>query len=102
MCDILGEDAKFCFDVKQAIRSGYNPLDLAEEFASHIMHCHISDHSIASDCLLPFNGGFDFKAFFNLMSSKGYNGAYIIEVYKNAYSRYDEIFASHNKLVLKG
>ena len=102
MCDILGEDAKFCFDVKQAIRSGYNPLDLAEEFASHIMHCHISDHSIASDCLLPFNGGFDFKAFFNLMSSKGYNGAYIIEVYKNAYSRYDEIFASHNKLVSKG
>ena len=98
MCEILGDDAKFCFDVKQAVRSGYNPLDLAEEFASHIKHCHISDHSIGSDCLLPLKGGFDFKTFFNLMASKGYNGAYIIEVYKNAYKNYDEIFNSYKKI----
>ena len=98
MCNILGDDAKFCFDVKQAIRSGYNPFELAEEFASHIKHCHISDHTVSSDCLLPLNGGFDFKAFFDLMASKGYNGAYIIEVYKDAYKSYDEIFNSYKKL----
>lgn len=98
MCDILGDDAKFCFDIKQAIRSGYNPFELAEEFASHIMHCHISDHTVSSDCLLPFNGGFDFKTFFNLMEYRGYNGAYIIEVYKNAYKKYDEIFHSFKKI----
>lgn len=97
MCDILGNDAKFCFDIKQAIRSGYNPFELVDEFASHIKHCHISDHSLAGDCLLPLNGGFDFNAFFNLMAQKGYNGAYIIEVYKNAYKKYDEIFNSYNK-----
>ena len=99
MCDILGDDAKFCFDVKQAIRSGYNPFELAEEFASHIMHCHISDHTVASDCLLPLNGGFNFDEFFKLMSSKGYDGAYIIEVYKNAYKNYSEIFDSFKKLL---
>ncbi len=97
MCDILGDNAKFCFDVKQAVRSGYDPLDLAEEFAPHIMHCHISDHSVSSDCLLPFNGGFNFNGFFDLMSKSGYNGAYIIEVYKNAYRSYNEIYASYNK-----
>ncbi|MBO5211742.1 MAG: sugar phosphate isomerase/epimerase [Clostridia bacterium] len=97
MCDILGDNAKFCFDVKQAVRSGYDPLDLAEEFAPHIMHCHISDHSVSSDCLLPFNGGFDFNSFFDLMSKSNYNGAFIIEVYKNAYRSYNEIYASYNK-----
>lgn len=100
MCDILGSDAKFCFDVKQAVRSGYNPFELADEFASHIMHCHISDHSLAGDCLLPLNGGFDFNAFFKLMAQKGYNGAYIIEVYKNAYKNYGEIFNSYNKIAV--
>ncbi len=99
MCNILGDDARFCFDIKQAVRSGYNPFEIAEEFASHIKHCHISDHSVSSDCLLPFNGGFDFNAFFDFMSSKGYNGAYIIEVYKNAYKSYDEIFTSFEKIL---
>ncbi len=98
MCNILGDDAKFCFDIKQAVRSGYDPFEMAEEFASHIMHCHISDHNIGSDCLLPLNGGFNFNAFFNLMAQKGYDGAYVIEVYKNAYKNYDEIFQSFKKI----
>lgn len=98
MCDILGDDAKFCFDVKQAIRSGYDPIELAKEFAPHIKHCHISDHSIESDCLLPLKGGFEFNIFFELMSSAGYKGSYIIEVYKNAYKTYDEIFDSYKKI----
>ncbi len=95
MCDILGDDAQLCFDIKQAVRSGYDPIELAKEFYPHIKHCHISDHSVSSDCLLPLNGGFNFKAFFNLMSNLGYNGAYMIEVYKNAYKNYDEIFNSY-------
>ena len=99
MCNILGEDAQFCFDIKQSIRSGYNPFELIEEFYPHIKHCHISDHSLSSDCLLPFNGGFNFKDFFSVLSGKGYNGAYVIEVYKNAYKTYDEIFNSHKQLL---
>lgn len=100
MCNILGDDAQFCLDIKQSIRSGYDPLEMAAEFASHIKHCHISDHTISSDCLLPGNGGFDFDLFFNLMSSKGYNGAFIIEIYKNAYQNYEEIFNSFKKVTL--
>ena len=91
MRDILGADAEFCFDIKQAVRSGYSPYLLAEEFINSIRHLHISDHSIASDCMLPGNGGFDFSAFFELFKKNGYKGDAVIEVYNNAYKKYDEI-----------
>ncbi len=99
MCNILSDDAQFCFDIKQAIRSGYDPMDLATEFLPHIKHCHISDHSLGSDCLLPLNGGFEFDKFFKFMNTNNYNGSYIIEVYKSAYKNYGEIFNSYNKLL---
>lgn len=99
MCNILGDDARFCFDIKQAVRAGYNPFEIADKFASHIKHCHISDHTVSSDCMLPLTGGFSFNSFFNFMSDKGYNGSYIIEVYKNAYKNYSEIFDSYNKIL---
>ena len=99
MKDILGDDAQFCFDIKQAIRCGYNPIDLVNEFIENIKHFHISDHSLASDCLLPLNGNFDFKAFFENLRRNNFDGSCNIEVYKNAYKNPDEIFVSHKKLL---
>lgn len=98
MRDILGDDAQFCLDIKQSIRSGYDPFDLLNEFYDNIKHFHISDHSLASDCLLPLNGKFNFPLFFETLKQKGYNGAFIIEVYQNAYHDYNEIFDSYKKL----
>lgn len=98
MCEILGDDAEFCFDIKQSVRSGLCPTEAVEEFMPHIKHFHISDHSVASDCLLPTNGGFDFKNFFKYLKSKSFNGALNIEVYKNAYTDYSEIIDSYNKI----
>ncbi len=96
--DILGADAQFCFDIKQSIRCGYNPIDLINEFYKNIRHFHISDHTINSDCLLPFNGNFDFKSFFEKLKIKNFTGACVIEVYKNAYKNPSEIFDSYKKL----
>ncbi len=98
MVDILGNDAHFCLDIKQSIRCGYSPLELIEEFSDNIRHYHISDHTVASDCMLPGNGGFDFKNFFDYTKSKGYKGSYITEVYKYAYKEYEEIAKSYNFL----
>ena len=98
MRDILGANAQFCLDIKQTVRSGYNPLDVIEEFIDNIKHYHISDHSLAGDCLLPLNGKFNFKSFFDILNQKNYAGACIIEVYKNAYHDFIEIFNSHKKL----
>lgn len=96
MVDILGKDAEFCLDIKQAIRCGYNPIDLMERFKDNIKHFHISDHSLAGDCLLPGTGGFNFKNFFELCNKNGYKGAFITEVYSNCYKSYDEIYKAYN------
>ena len=98
MREILGKDAEFCFDIKQAIRCGYEPFSIIEEFYQNIHHYHISDHSISSDCQLPFKGGFNFKKLFSFLYSTGYEGASIIEVYNNAYKDYSEITDSFEEL----
>ena len=98
MRDILGDDAEFCIDIKQAIRCGYDPMELVREFRNNTRHYHISDHSTASDCLLPGNGSFDFSSFFDFLKKTDYNGACIIEVYNNAYKDYSDIKNSYKKL----
>lgn len=98
MTDILGDDAEFCIDIKQAIRSGHEPIEFTREFLNNTRHLHISDHSLASDCQLPTNGNFNFKAFFELLKQNNYNGSMVIEVYRNAYKDYSEITESYNKL----
>lgn len=98
MQNILGDDAQFCFDIKQAVRCGYNPIDLINEFYDNIRHFHISDHTEFQDCLLPLKGNFDFKNFFKFLNNKGFSGACVIEVYKNAYQNPNEIFDSYEKI----
>ena len=98
MKNILGDDAKFCLDIKQCIRCGYVPMDLVEEFYDNIKHFHISDHSVAGDCLLPVRGKFDFKDLFDFLKQKGYDGALMTEVYRYAYKEYDEMFDAFKKL----
>ena len=99
MKEILGDDAEFCFDIKQCVRSGYSPIEIIDEFSDNIRHYHISDHSVSSDCLLPLNGGFDFENFFKILKAKGYNGSLIIEVYNNAYKNYSQIADSYRNLL---
>ncbi len=98
MKKILGDDAAFCLDIKQSLRCGYDPFDLIREFSDNIKHFHISDHSTASDCLLPLDGGFEFGKFFDILRNNSYDGSCIIEVYRNSYKEYDEIFNSYNRL----
>lgn len=98
MKDILGDDAEFCLDIKQSVRCGLDPLQLLTEFHSNIKHLHISDHTIASDCMLPLNGGFDFRNLFKMLDDFDYSGSCIIEVYKDAYKSYDEITKSYCEL----
>lgn len=94
MRNILGEEAEFCIDLKQALRCGYDPYDLIEEFSDNIKHYHISDHSISSDCLLPGNGGFDFSRLFTVLKEKSFDGSLMVEVYKDCYNSYNDIYNS--------
>lgn len=98
MREILGNEAEFCFDIKQSVRCGYAPFLLLDEFYDNIKHLHISDHSVAGDCLLPGHGGFDFAALFKFLENKGYDGSLVTEVYHFSYRNYEEIFGSHKKI----
>jgi len=99
MKEILGSDAEFCFDIKQAVRCGLEPFSVLDEFLPNIKHLHISDHSIASDCQLPLRGGFDFKKLFSKLEKGGYNGDCVIEVYNNAYKSFYELTFSYKNLI---
>ncbi len=92
MKEILGDEAEFCFDIKQSIRSGYLPMDLIEEFYPNIKHFHISDHSVAGDCLIPGQGKFNFNEFFKFLQKTEYKGACITEVYSFCYKSSEELF----------
>ena len=98
MRDILGDDARFCLDIKQSVRSGFDPMELVKEFSANAYHYHLSDHSLAGDCLLPLNGNFDFKGFFDFLKSINYGGSAIVEVYSSIYKDYTEITDSYKKL----
>lgn len=81
MRNYLGDDFNMVFDVKQSIRSGYNPFDVVEQMKDSIVHIHLSDNSAEGDCLPPGKGTFDIKRLFDTMSANGYNGSYICELY---------------------
>lgn len=99
MSDILGDNVTFTLDIKQCIRSGVNPLDMAKIMGKKITHIHISDHSYSSDCLLPFKGGFNFQGFFDYMKTLEFKGNYMVEVYNNSYKDPKEIIESYKALL---
>ena len=99
MVSILGDKTNFTLDIKQSIRAGYRVEQIIKAMDNRIRHIHISDHSVAGDCLLPLNGGYDFKNLFKFFDNIGYKGDYIIEVYQNAYKKYSEIFESYKKII---
>ena len=92
--------ALFCFDVKQAVRSGHMPYEVLDAMGENVRHVHLSDHSAAGDCLLPGKGGFDFNSLFQYLNSIGYRGDYVVEIYNHCYKNTDEIANSLNFLHL--
>ncbi len=87
----MPRDAGFVLDVKQALRGGMDPCELAALMGSRLRHVHISDSNNGMDCVLPGKGIFDFERFFGVLKQIGYNGDIIIEVYGNSYKKICEL-----------
>lgn len=96
--DTLKDEADICFDIKQAVRGGYDPIDTVKQFGKYIRHYHLSDNSPESDCMLPLKGNFDFKGFYKAVKELGFKGDFMIEVYRDAYKEYGELFGSYFEL----
>lgn len=96
MRNALGDEFRLVFDVKQAVRAGFSPLDFAEEFKKNIVHVHVSDHNAQADCIPLGKGDFDFKKLLEVMNSAGYSGDYIIELYRAGFEKSEDLIMALN------
>lgn len=95
----LGEYAAFVLDIKQVRRSKENILDYVDTLSDKIVHCHVSDADGDLDCLPIGKGCFDFKMLFEKMAANGYNGSYIVELYRSNYDNFSELKDSADRLL---
>lgn len=101
MKSTLKDKANFCLDIKQCIRGNYSPFDALEVLRESVKHIHISDSTPDNDCLVPSCGNFDFESFFLLAKEVGFKGDAMVEVYRDAYGDYAELFDTYKKFMGK-
>lgn len=101
LCDIkneLEENAAFVIDLKQATRSHLSPFEIIDRLGGAVKHIHISDSSSEKDCLPVGEGSFDFGRLVRALGEVGYNGALMLELYRDNYNEYSELYKSMKKL----
>lgn len=49
--------ARFVLDIKQCVRAGYSPAEMADAMGEGLVHLHVSDHGARGDCLAARGGG---------------------------------------------
>ncbi len=92
---LTGDRLKFTFDVKQAVRDGCGVEKMYDAMRGNIINVHISDHAVGTDCMLPGKGDFDFGRLFSKLTTDGYDGACLVEVYRYAYSEPSELIDTY-------
>ncbi len=96
---------KSCLDIKQARLSGYDYTEYLNEMSDRLRTVHISDYDCDGKVLLPGKGLFNFEKFIGELNAANFDGALIIEVYKDSYKSFDELGESLNyikKLLKRG
>ncbi len=92
---------KGTLDIKQARQSGIDYKEFLEEMGRDIVTVHLSDIDESGKMCLPGCGTFDFDELFTLLSSVGFNGALILEVYKNDFEHISDLVESYNFIKYK-
>lgn len=89
---------RFTLDIKQAIRSGQEPLEFVETLGDRIEVVHICDCDRNGErpfyCLPP-KGGYDFAGLFGALRRKGFDGTVMFEVYSDLYQNWEELRDSY-------
>ncbi len=94
----LGEYASFVLDLKQARRSKGDIFEYVDALGDRLIHCHVSDADADNDCLPVGKGCFDFTELYKRMSAYGFDGSYIVELYRQNYDSFDELKQSADRL----
>lgn len=79
-------DLKGVLDVKQARISGYDYREYLTEMGNSIALVHISDVDERGKIVLPSQGIFDFNELVLRLKDVGFDGALLVEVYKESYT----------------
>lgn len=87
----LGNDFKMTLDIKQAKRANQDPFEFIRLLGNSIVHVHVSDNTRNHDCLPPGKGHVNFEHLFSSLNKTGYNGKYIIELYKHNFNGSEEL-----------
>ena len=98
MRDALGKQARFVLDIKQAVRSGEDPLAMLRGLGSHVVHVHMSDHGEYGDCLLLGKGRFRISAFLEMLAQVSPDCSVILELYRSGFSDVAELAANYTLL----
>jgi len=98
MAELMGDDAKFVLDTKQAVRSGENNFDVVRKLKEHIIHIHLSDHGEQGDCLQIGKGSFNIKQLLNLVSEHSPDASVMLELYRNNFDGISDIVENYNHI----
>lgn len=82
----LGNDFHMVLDLKQARRAGEDPFEFLRRVGEHVVHLHLSDGDDLHDCLPPGTGAFDFPRLFAELHRLNFDGACLIELYRNNFA----------------
>jgi sugar phosphate isomerase/epimerase len=95
---MLKEECKspvyFTVDIKQAYKAGISPLKYINVMGDRLKNLHLNDRDDKHVCLLPGQGNVDFSSIKQGLNAINYSGSGIIEVYRENYSTYEDIFAA--------
>lgn len=89
-------------DLKQANRSQIPVERYLEVMGQRLVTVHINDYSAKDTCLLPGRGHADYPGLFKTLMEIGYDGPFIIEVYRGDFKGYDELVHAKDFLVAAG
>ncbi|MGN0613249.1 MAG: sugar phosphate isomerase/epimerase family protein [Porcipelethomonas sp.] len=98
MVKIMGDDAKFVLDIKQAFRAGENSFDIIRTLKNHIVHVHVSDHGEMGDCLQIGKGRFNVKQLINLLLKESPECSVMLELYRNNFEGISDLVENYSRL----
>ena len=85
-------------DIKQARISEYPYEEYLTEMGERLAYVHVSDVNEQGKICLPGRGVFDFDTLVKRLKDVGFQGALLIEVYKNDYENVQELKISCDRL----
>lgn len=85
---------RFTLDIKQAMRSHVDPLEMGRAMGDALFNVHVCDWNEDRSLALPGNGIFDFQALGSLLREIGYDRAVVLEPYLRLVTDEDALLRS--------